>query len=82
MTLTEIKKALYKEKPLAHLDYCKKDARGLYLLYFCVIGGPESDYLQYFRVPVEDIGDGVFPGVMYAQLLIRYIIQPENAEHE
>jgi hypothetical protein len=77
MTLTEIKKVLYKEKPLAHFDHCRKDARGICLLYFCVIGPPESDNIQYFRVPIEDIGDAVFPSIIYSQLLIRYIIQPE-----
>jgi hypothetical protein len=37
MTLTEIKKALYKQKPLASFEHCMKDARGLHLLYSCEI---------------------------------------------
>ena len=81
MTKEEIKKALYKEKPEATFNHCKKDMRGIHLLYSCELGGKGPEFLQYFRVPIEDIEDAVFPNTMGAQLLIRYIIQPESAEN-
>jgi hypothetical protein len=77
MTLTEIKKTLYKEKPDAIFYHCRKDARGLHLLYSCDLVG-ENQALIFFRVPMEDIEDGIFPNKMKAQLLSRYIVAPEK----
>jgi hypothetical protein len=89
LSLNEIKKALYKQKPLAKFEHCMKDARGLHLLYSCeIIDETDSRYEPYFaavktlffRVPVEDIQDAVFDAGMHAQLLIRYLVPPEIIE--
>lgn len=88
LSSTRIKKILYIQKPLAKFQHCLKDARGLHLLYSCAITYlvPEFESTVpitktlFFRVPVEDIGDAVFDAEVFAQLLIRYLVLPENIE--
>lgn len=62
----EIKKLLYKTKPLAKIESVSK--KGIH--YECEI----SDRMLHFIVPINDIGDGTFGVELQAQLLIRYII--------
>lgn len=79
MTLTEIKKELYKQKPVAHFISCFKD--GLtYETKFIINADTnlKENVSCYFRVPFTDIGDAIFHPQMSAQLLIRYIVTPET----
>lgn len=79
MTLIEIKKALYKEKPEATFIHASKTKRGIFLVYGCNLDKKSPHPDTFFEVPVEDLGDGLFGNTMGAQLLIRYIIiQPET----
>lgn len=71
MTLTEIKKELYKQNPDA--DFILADKEHLY--YECSL---KSGQVLFFWVPVKDIGDGKFNARMAAKHLIRYIVTPEN----
>jgi hypothetical protein len=67
MELNEIKKTLYKEKPLATLLYIRKGSA----YYFTSLSdGTRVD----FEVPVNDMGDTDYLNQMDAKLLIRYII--------
>jgi hypothetical protein len=63
----ELKKYLYKYKPLATLDCVSK--KGIVYILKTESG------LVYFLVPLSDIGDGTFNHEMQAQLLIRYIYE-------
>lgn len=78
MTLTEIKKALYKDKPEATFIHASKTRRGVFLVYGCTLDKNSLHPDTFFEVPVEELGDGLFGNTMGAQLLIRYIIQPET----
>lgn len=66
MTLNEIKKALYKEKPTAKLSHVSQHG----IIYGCYATG--KTFVQ-FKVPFADIGESLFGIEMPAQLLIRYI---------
>jgi hypothetical protein len=61
----EIKKALYRQKPLAVIK--NKDASSY--RYSCVLDGS----IIKFNVPVSDMGDSKFEDQMPAHLLIRWI---------
>lgn len=78
MTLTEIKKLLYKEKPEATFIHASETKRGIFLVYDCTLDKASPHPDTYFEVPVEELGEGLFGNTIGAQLLIRYIIQPEN----
>jgi hypothetical protein len=70
MTKEEIKKALYKQNPVANLIFIRKG-----VVYY------EAPILDYgdvsrsicFEVPVSDMGDADFLAKMQAKHLIRYI---------
>lgn len=64
----EIKKLLYKEKPIANFKKATKEG----LLYRCEIDSVAIE--QYFLIPFNEIGDAVFFSEMSAQYLIRYAI--------
>lgn len=66
MDITEIKKALYKEKPAAHKIFTGNIA---YQYYAELADGTKV----YFEVPVSDMGELPFEATEQAQLLIRYI---------
>lgn len=67
MERTELKKLLYKHKPLATIDCVSKKG---------IVYTLKMDFgLVYFLVPLNDIGDGTFNHEMQAQLLIRYIYE-------
>lgn len=71
MTLTEIKKELYKLNPFAHFISAKKGA-----LYYEYIN--EDNFTILFKVPFEDMGDAAFGKIERAKHLIRYIVTPET----
>lgn len=69
---TEIKKALYREKPHAN---CIHQGNHVYQ-YWCYINTlPQckKPYRVNFTVPISDMGDATFGLQMPAQLLIRWI---------
>lgn len=77
MTLTEIKKQLYKLKPSADLIKITKSG----ILYISLIPQETSRKEPvYFLVPLSEIGDAVFGEREKSELLIRYIIQPDTIE--
>lgn len=64
--INEIKKALYREKPVAK----KVDERnGIYAYDATLVDGT----IIQFDVPISDMGDAKFEDQMDAKLLIRYI---------
>jgi hypothetical protein len=66
MTNTEIKKALYKQKPIAYFSYIRKGVAH----YVCNLG----DFTRIdFEIPIIDMGDADFKNNMEAQLLNRWI---------
>jgi len=66
MEINEVKKALYKEKPMATLLYIRKGSA----YYFTVLASGQK---VNFVVPVADMGDTDYQAHMDAKLLIRYI---------
>lgn len=66
MELNELKKILYKTRPIAKIDQVSKKG----IMYKCEL--PER--FIYFLIPLDDIGDATFGDEIYAQLLIRYLI--------
>lgn len=66
MEKNELKKVLYREKPLANLTYVRKGV----IYYECVV----NDIHILFEVPVNDIGDADFFPTMRAQHLIRWLV--------
>lgn len=75
MTLNEIKKELYRQKPTAHLLY----VRGGYIYYQSKLEINKEDEKElktvFFNVPIGDIGDADFTPTMDAKLLNRWLIQ-------
>jgi hypothetical protein len=71
MEKNEIKKALYKQNPIAKLDYIRKGKA----YYSAIIEDAElgSVFVQ-FEIPVEDMGDADFLVNMEAKLLQRWIM--------
>ena len=62
----EIKKMLYREKPLAHFDMIRKGKA----YYLCVC----NDVHMVFEIHVSDMGDADFFPTMQAQHLIRWLV--------
>lgn len=65
MEKNELKKILYREKPVAYLDFIRKGK----VYYRCVV----NDIHMSFEVPFEDMGDADYFPTMDAHLLIRYL---------
>lgn len=70
MNTTEIKKALYKQKPIAEYAY-SKDRVWTYSTEV-VIDNREEEVL--FQVPIEEMGEATFEKELPAQLLIRWMV--------
>lgn len=66
METNDIKKSLYKEKPVAYFSSSNKTG----LLYYAHIG----EICIWFRIPYSDIGDATFLPEMEAKHLIRYLV--------
>lgn len=73
MNINEIKKALYKEKPVAKLDYLHGEivVRGGIVRYKALL---QDETEVYYEVKVSEMGDADLLVEMPAQLLIRYIV--------
>lgn len=65
--LNEIKKALYKEKPVAQFQYIRKGIT-YYQTHLTELG------VVNFEVPVSDMGDADFTQEMEGNLLNRWIV--------
>jgi hypothetical protein len=70
MTNTEIKKALYKQKPTAKRTTIKEDV----FFYETTIMNTDVSVTIKFEVPVTDMGDAEFIEEMEAKHLIRWIV--------
>ncbi len=66
MELNEIKKALYRQKPIAKKMF-EKDGNYVYRTYL------EDGTELTFIVPISDMGDAKFEYEMDAKLLIRWL---------
>ena len=71
MTLNEIKKALYRQKPAAYRQL--DELNGDWCYYTTVVGLDNKPLDVHFIVPRIDMGDAMFGNEMPAQLLIRWI---------
>jgi len=70
MTNTEIKKALYKQKPIAEFEFIRVGVA----YYGTIIKSEENEDVKIsFQVPVNDMGDADYLPQMDAKLLNRYI---------
>lgn len=67
MGINEIKKALYKEKPIAVNNYKDEVSYG----YETTL---KDGTLIYFKVPLSEMGEKLFSDQESSQLLIRWII--------
>ena len=67
MLKNEIKKELYKQKPLAMFVMVRK-----FVAYYtaCL----ENETIINFEIPCDDMGDADFLQFMDAKLLIRYLV--------
>jgi len=73
LDINEIKKRLYREKPLAIFERATKSN----LWYRCTFGEKHEDgWTIYFDIPINDIEDATFERFMPAQQLIRWLITP------
>lgn len=70
MEKNEIKKALYKQKPTAKLEFIRVG-----VAYYSATITNEEDFQVkvIFEIPVDDMGDADYYSEMDAKLLIRYI---------
>ena len=78
ITTVEIKKALYKQKPIAKF-HC---IIGTTLYYKTTVRDDSQQfppsYTVDFAIPVDEIGDAVFYNEMDGKLLGRYIVEQET----
>lgn len=70
MNLNEIKKALYKENPIATFTHIKKGIA----YYSCRLLIEVEESIR-FAIPIEDMGDAEFLSAMDSKLLIRWIVE-------
>lgn len=66
MELNEIKKRLYKEKPVARFTYIKHGIAHYYT--------DLDESRIHFSIPISDMGEAQFDVSMDAKLLIRWIV--------
>lgn len=66
MTQEEIKKQIYKQKPIAHLIYIRKG-----IAYY---NAKLIEMEVSFYIPITDMGDADFCPIMEAKLLNRWIV--------
>ena len=72
MEATEIKKELYKQKPIANFKFIRK---GIAYYETSLLIDSETKTL-YFEIPTNDMGDSDFTSTMDGKLLIRWLIKP------
>lgn len=66
MTLIEIKKELYRQKPIANFTMIR-----IGVAYYQTV--LDNGYLVNFHIPIEDMGSADFKTTMDAKLLNRWI---------
>lgn len=71
MNSTEIRKELYKQKPLAKFVY----VRNKIAVYASDITVENTDKTIVFEIPIDDMGDATFTDMMDAKLLSRWLIE-------
>ena len=71
MTNTEVKKALYKQKPIANLQFIRV---GVAYYEATIKDQSDQDYKVKFEVPCDDMGDADYFPEMDGKLLNRYIV--------
>jgi hypothetical protein len=78
MDLIEIKKELYKQKPIANLIFIRKGIA----YYDATIEIEENGTLRFrtvfFEIPISDMGDNDFTPDMDTKLLIRWLGENSN----
>ena len=74
MNKNEVKKALYKQKPIAEFTCIV----GTTLYYKTKVEIDDKTITVDFSIPVEEIGDAVFYKEMYGQFLNRYIVEEQT----
>lgn len=72
MTNTQIKKALYKQKPTAKFD---KIRIGIAYYSTMILDDNNEPFYVNFEVPVNDMGEADYLPEMDAKLLNRYIVE-------
>lgn len=76
MKLTDIKKALYKQKPTAHFHFIRMGIAYYKTQVFKV--QPDDMFRPmvdvHFEIPIKDMGDADFIADMDAKLLNRWIV--------
>jgi hypothetical protein len=73
LTISEIKKELYKQKPDAKFLFIRKGI-AYYDCKIKVVNRTIEYERVFFNVPISDMGDSDFLPVMQAQLLNRWIV--------
>jgi hypothetical protein len=75
MEKNEIKKALYKQNPIAKLDYIRK-GNAYYYTYVNkhFDDGTFESHDVRFEIPINDMGDADFGAEMESKLLQRWIM--------
>lgn len=74
MEKNDIKKALYKQNPIADFQYIRK-GKAIYSTKISVDGIEGiTGIVVFFEVPIEDMGDADFGRTMEAKLLQRWIM--------
>lgn len=78
MNNTEIKKALYKQKPKAEFTNIRNGVA--YYRTIVRLGSEKIPYSQpvFFEIPVEDMGNADFEKEMDAKLLNRWLVVEEE----
>lgn len=69
MTTNDIKKAVYRQKPTAHLSLIHNGS----VFYTTSISTDTEDEVIHYEIPVTDMGEAVFLIDMPANLLNRWI---------
>ncbi len=80
MTLTESKEYIYKHNPSAYFLHLRKTGKEAILVYGSLFSSSHGHPKIFFEIPVSELADGRFEKRIEAQLLIRYIVQPETTQ--
>jgi len=74
MKNVEVKKLVYKQKPLAHFSKIRMGIA--YYRSFVIDENNKSVHIE-FHIPVADMGDADFTKTMEAKLLVRWLVDLE-----
>ena len=70
MEKNEVKKALYKQNPMAMFNYIKQGVA----YYKTIVDIGDYEHQITFEIPVNDMGEAKFEQEMEAKFLIRWIV--------